>query len=110
MQPNLVRELLERAVVEVNTLLKIHQLSLSDRRAGCDRLNLQTTSQLWKQPCQPAGHVWAQSGPDLPPNGTNTGFFRSDFSAFGAPTPNALKSDLKQPRICPFWAKFNIPV
>ena len=37
MQPNLVRELLERAVVEVNTLLKIHQLSLSDRRAGCDR-------------------------------------------------------------------------
>ena len=30
-------------------------------------------------------------------------FFRSDFSTFGAITPNALKSDLKKPRICPIW-------
>ena len=44
------------------------------------------------------------------------GFFRSDFSAFGAPAPNALKSDLKKSRICPIWgqcdhfgAKPNIP-
>ena len=29
------------------------------------------------------------------------GFFRSDFSAFGAPAPNALKCDLKKSRICP---------
>ena len=32
-------------------------------------------------------------------------FFRSDFSAFGAPAPNALKSDLKKPRICPIWGQ-----
>ena len=32
-------------------------------------------------------------------------FFRSDFSAFGAPAPYALKSDLKKPRICPIWGQ-----
>ena len=32
-------------------------------------------------------------------------FFRSDFSAFDAPAPNALKSDLKKPRICPIWGQ-----
>ena len=39
----------------------------------------------------------------LAPNGTNPGFFRSDFSAFGAGALNVLKSDLKKPRICPIW-------
>ena len=34
------------------------------------------------------------------------GFFRSDFSAFGAAAPNALKSDQKKPRICPIWGQF----
>ena len=33
------------------------------------------------------------------------GFFRSDFSAFGAPAPKALKSDLKKPRICLIWGQ-----
>ena len=33
------------------------------------------------------------------------GFFRSDFSAFGAGAPNTLKSDLKKPRICPIWGQ-----
>ena len=33
------------------------------------------------------------------------GFFRSDFSAFGTGAPNALKSDLKKPRICPIWGQ-----
>ena len=33
------------------------------------------------------------------------GFFRSYFSEFGAPAPNALKSDLKKPRICPIWGQ-----
>ena len=33
------------------------------------------------------------------------GFIRSDFSAFGAGAPNALKSDLKKPRICPIWGQ-----
>ena len=32
-------------------------------------------------------------------------FFRSDLSAFGAPAPNALKSDLKKPRICLIWGQ-----
>ena len=32
------------------------------------------------------------------------GFFRSDFSAFGAGAPNALKSDLKIPGFVPFRA------
>ena len=60
----------------------------------------------------------------LAPNGTNSGlfqirfqciwrpqmgqirgFFRSDFSTFGAGAPNALKSDLKKPRICPIWGQ-----
>ena len=33
------------------------------------------------------------------------GFFRSNFSAFGTGAPNALKSDLKKPRICPIWGQ-----
>ena len=41
----------------------------------------------------------------LDPNGTIRGFIRSDFSAFGAPAPNALKSDLKKPCICPIWGQ-----
>ena len=32
------------------------------------------------------------------------GFLRSDFSAFGAPAPNALKSVLKKPGFVPFGA------
>ena len=32
------------------------------------------------------------------------GFFRSDFSVFGAEAPNALKSDLKKPGFVPFGA------
>ena len=34
------------------------------------------------------------------------GFFRSGFSAFGA---NALKPDLKKPRICPIWGQSDPP-
>ena len=49
--------------------------------------------------------VWLQSGSDWPQKGQIQGFFRSDFSSFGAPAPNALKSDLEKPRICPIWGQ-----
>ena len=41
--------------------------------------------------------------------GNIRGFFRSDFSAFGAGAPNALKSDLKA-NLTHFGAKPTIPV
>ena len=53
-----------------------------------------------------SGQGWQiclQSGSDWPQMGQIRGFFRSDFSAFGAESPNALKSDLKKSRICPIW-------
>ena len=40
------------------------------------------------------GSKVGQIGPQM---GQIQGFFRSDFSAFGAGAPNALKSDLKKP-------------
>ena len=53
-------------------------------------------------------HIRWQSGPGmvglapkwvrLAPNGTNPGLF-------SAGAPNALKSDLKKPRICPIWGQ-----
>ena len=49
--------------------------------------------------------VWLQSGSDWPQMGEIWGFLRSDFSAFGAGAPNALKSDLRKPRICPIWGQ-----
>ena len=55
--------------------------------------------------CQPGMVGLAPKWVRLAPNGTNRGFFRSDFSAFGAGAPNALKSDLKNPRICPIWGQ-----
>ena len=42
------------------------------------------------------GPKWDKSG----------AFSDQDFSAFGAGAPNALKSDLKMPRICPIWGPF----
>ena len=46
--------------------------------------------------------VWLQIGSVWPQTG-QIRFFSSDFNAFGAGAPNALKSDLKKPRICPIW-------
>ena len=43
-----------------------------------------------------------QIGPQM---GQIRGFFRSDFIAFDAGAPNALKSDSKMPRICPIWGQ-----
>ena len=34
-------------------------------------------------------------------NGTNPGLFQIRFQCIWRPAPNALKSDLKKPRICP---------
>ena len=48
------------------------------------------------------GSKVGQIGPKWDKSGA---FFRSDFSAFGAGAPNALKSDLKKPRICPIWGQ-----
>ena len=48
------------------------------------------------------GSKVGQIGPKM---GEIQEFFRSDFSAFGAPAPNALKSDLKKSRICPIWGQ-----
>ena len=50
------------------------------------------------------GSKVGQIGPKWDKSGV---FFRSDFSAFGAGAPNALKSDLKKPRICPIWGQFD---
>ena len=50
-------------------------------------------------------YVCLQSGSDWPKIGKIQGFFRSDFSAFGAGAPNALESDLKKSRICPIWGQ-----
>ena len=47
------------------------------------------------------GSKVGQIGPNM---GQIRGFFRSDFSAFGAPAPNALKSDLKSPGFVTFGA------
>ena len=48
------------------------------------------------------GSKMGQIGPQI---GQIRDFFRSDFSTFGAGAPNALKSDLKKPRICPIWGQ-----
>ena len=41
----------------------------------------------------------------LAPNGTNPGLFQIIFQCIWRPAPNALKSDLKKPRICPIWGQ-----
>ena len=48
------------------------------------------------------GSKVGQIGPQM---GQIRCFFISDFSAFGAGAPNALKSDLKKTRICPIWGQ-----
>ena len=50
------------------------------------------------------GYKVVQIGPKWDKSGA---FFRSDFSAFGAPAPNVLKSDLKKPGFVPFGANLN---
>ena len=59
----------------------------------------------WVVSCYTGMVGLAQSGSDWLQMGQIRGFFRSDFSAFGAPAPNALKSDRKKPRICPIWGQ-----
>ena len=45
-----------------------------------------------------------QSGSDWTPNWTNPGLLQIRFQCIWRGAPNALKSDLKKPRICPIWA------
>ena len=41
----------------------------------------------------------------LAPNGTNPGTFQIRFHCIWRGASNALKSDLKKPRICPIWGQ-----
>ena len=41
----------------------------------------------------------------LAPNGTNPGLFQIRFQCIWRTAPNALKSDLKKPGICPIWGQ-----
>ena len=41
----------------------------------------------------------------LAPNWTNPGLFQIRFQCIWRGAPNALKSDLKKPLICPIWGK-----
>ena len=41
----------------------------------------------------------------LAPNGINLGLFQIRFQCIWRDAPNALKSDLKTPQICPIWGQ-----
>ena len=48
--------------------------------------------------------IWPQSGSDLPEMGQFREFFQIRFSTFWLSEPKCTESDLKNSRICPFWA------
>ena len=48
-----------------------------------------------------------EPGSDWTPNGTNPGLFQIRFQCIWRRAPNALKSNLKKPRIYPIWGQFD---